>query len=600
MGQLFYLNFLKDKPTMKKTLLILTIPIFLLLVVIGNRLSNQSASMETTSLQLNSSIAPLDVSFVKCQLKRAFDFTEKDPSEPIAPLFDNLGDHHFEITASSEKAQAYFDQGIRLLYAFNHAEAHRSFREVARLDPKCAMAYWGQAIALGPNINDPIPDAERTTKAFEAANKARDSAAGISKKEKKLIEALQTRQQKDPGADRQELNVAYAQAMVSVAAKFSKDADVQTLYAAALMNTMPWNYWTNEGAPNPGTLTAKSALEKAMQINSDHAGAHHYYIHMMELPKPDLAEASADRLGSLMPGAGHLVHMPGHIYFRIGRYKDARIANVKAIEADEDYISQCLAQGLYPLSYYPHNIHFLWSAASMEGNSGIALDAAQKTASRVPRDQVAEMPFMEDFLSTPLLAQVRFGKWNGILLTPHPGNSLKHVRLVWHYARGLAFVAKNDLPQAQEELEALQELARDPDLEGLLANYMNPSSSVIPIAIHVLSGEMAAAQGQIAKAVGLLEKGVAYEEQLIYSEPPAWHIPVRHNLGAVLLQSGQAREAQTVYENDLKVNRENGWSLFGLYQSHLMQGDRQKVVKYQKRFSQAWEEADVAITASRF
>ena len=549
---------------------------------------------------IQASITPLDSKFVKCQLKFAFDFTEKDPSEPIAPLFDNLGDHHFQVSTKHPQAQQYFDQGVKLLYAFNHAESHRSFREAARLDPDCAMAYWGQAIALGPNINDPFPDEERTIKAFEAAEKANRLASRTSKKEKALIEALQSRQQQDPKTDRQQLNLAYQKAMQPVAKKYAEDADVQTFYAAAIMNTMPWNYWTNQGEPNPGTLDAKAALEKAMAINPDHAGAHHYYIHMVELPNPDLAEVSADRLGGLMPGAGHLVHMPAHIYIRIGRYKDARVTNVKAIEADEDYISQCLSQGLYPLSYYPHNIHFLWSAASMEGNSRMALEAANKTASRVPWDQVEELSFMEDFLSTPLLAQVRFGRWNEILSTPRPGENLKHVNLIWHYARGLAFVAKGDIDQAQEELEALQELAKDPDLEGLLANYNNPSANIIPIAIHVLSGEMAAAQGQTAKAIGLLEKGVEFEEQLVYSEPTAWHVPVRHNLGAVLIQSGQAARAQQVYEADLKVNRENGWSLFGLYQSHLMQGNSDMAVEYQNRFNQAWAEADIAITASRF
>jgi tetratricopeptide (TPR) repeat protein len=292
--------------------------------------------------------------------------------------------------------------------------------------------------------------------------------------------------------------------------------------------------------------------------------------------------------------------MPSHIYVRIGRYKDARITNEKAIEADEDYISQCLAQGIYPLSYYPHNIHFLWSATSMEGNSRLALEAAHKTASRVPRDQVKDLPFMEDFLATPLLAQVRFGKWNEILSTPNPEAANKHVRLVWHYARGLAFVAKGQIEQAQEELMALQEMANDAGLDDLLANYMNPSSDVIPIAIHVLSGEMAAAQGQYAKAVGLLEKGVEYEENLVYSEPPAWHIPVRHNLGAVLIQAGQAKKAQEVYEADLAINRENGWSLFGLYQSYLMQGNMEEAAENQQRFNQAWSEADVALTASRF
>ncbi|GJM28434.1 MAG: hypothetical protein DHS20C17_10690 [Cyclobacteriaceae bacterium] len=545
-------------------------------------------------------MAPLDAGFVKCQIKLVFDFSELNPNEPSAPLFDNLGDHHFKVTTSHPKAQEYFDQGLRLLYAFNHTEAHRSFREASRLDPDCAMAYWGQTMALGPNINDPLPDIERTTRAYEAANQAGIKTSGVSKKEKALIKAIQSRQQSDPQTDRQQLNMDYHQAMQPLSKKYSEDADIQTLYAASIMNTMPWNYWDSAGSPNPGTMAAKAALEKAIEINPDHAGAHHYYIHMMELPNPDLAEDSADRLGQLMPGAGHLVHMPAHIYVRIGRYKDARISNVKAIEADEDYISQCLAQGLYPLSYYPHNIHFLWSAASMEGNSDVALDAASKTASRVPRDQVKEMPFMEDFLATPLLAQVRFGKWNEILSTPNPGRELKHVRLIWHYARGLAFVAKGEIHQAQEELDALIILAKDPDLENLLANYMNPSSMVIPIAIHVLSGEMAAAQGETAKAVGLLEKGIELESQLVYSEPPAWHIPVRQNLGAVLLQSGQPAQAQQVYEKDLEINRENGWSLLGLYQSHLMQGNNQQAAESQQRFNQAWSEADVAITTSRY
>jgi len=549
---------------------------------------------------LEAATAPLDAGFVRCQIKRSFDFSEGQPSEPIAPLFDNLGDLHFKVTTSHPQAQQYFDQGLKLLYAFNHAESHRSFREAARLDPDCAMAYWGQALALGPNINDPFPDTERTARAFEAAKKADLMASRVSRKERALIKAIQERQRQDPAADRQELNLAYHKAMEPLAKKYAEDADIQTFYAAAIMNTMPWNYWNKQGEPNPGTFDAKAALEKAMEINPDHPGAHHYYIHMVELPKPDLAESSADRLGELMPGAGHLVHMPAHIYVRIGRYKDARLSNVKAIEADEDYISQCLAQGLYPLTYYPHNIHFLWSAVSMEGNSRLALEAANKTASRVPRDQVKDMSSMQDFLSTPLLAQVRFGRWNEILSTPAPEEAHKHVRLAWHYARGLAFIAKGRIDQAQKELETLQILAKDPELEDLLANYMNPSSNIIPIAIHVLSGEMAAAQGQVAKAVGLLEKGVEYEDNLIYSEPPAWHIPVRHNLGAVLIQSGQAKEAQEVYEEDLKINRENGWSLFGLYQSHLIQGNHQEAAEYQKRFNQAWAEADVALTASRF
>ena len=570
------------------------------LTLIIGFLSRPNEARITEVAVLKSSTGTLDAGFVKCQIKRAFDFTEKDPTEPIAPLFNNLGEHHFAVTTNDEKAQTFFDQGLRLVYAFNHSEAHRSFREAARLDPNCAMAYWGQAIALGPNINDPFPDAERTSKAYEAASKAYQLSSGSTKLEKTLINALQSRQTADPEADRMTLNLAYVQAMAPVAKKYPDHDEVQTLYAAALMNTMPWNYWNQEGAPNPGTSAAKASLEQAIAVNPNHPGAHHYYIHMMELPDPDLAEASADRLGGLMPGAGHLVHMPAHIYIRIGRYRDARLMNERAIEADEDYISQCLAQGLYPLSYYPHNIHFLWSAASMEGNSEVALDAANKTASRVPRDQVVTFSFMQDFLATPLLSQVRFGKWNEILSTPEPENDFKHVRMVWYYARGLAFTAKGQIDQAQEELELLQDLAVDPELEELLANYNNPSVAVIPIAIHVLSGEMAAAQGQTAKAIALLKKGVEFEDQLIYSEPAAWHIPVRQNLGAVLLQSGLGKQAQEVYEAELAKNRENGWSLFGLYQSHLIQGNTKESLEIKQRFNKAWQEADVAITASRF
>jgi len=583
---------------MKSSIGILALILFLTFGLVFKVINTPETNQKQLSVQ-KAAISPLDAGFVKCQIKRNFDFSVYDPSDPIAPYFDNLGDHHFKVSTKHPRAQEYFDQGMRLVYAFNHAEAHRSFREAARLDPDFAMAYWGQALALGPNINDPLPDAERTTKAYEAAIQASIKADG-TKKEKALIKAIQVRQQEDPKADRQQLNLEYLEAMKPLFKKYSEDPDVLTLYAAAVMNTMPWNYWDNSGTPNPGTLEAKEALEKAMELNPDHPGAHHYYIHMVELPKPDLAENSADRLGLLMPGAGHLIHMPAHIYIRIGRYKDARLSNIRAIEADEDYISQCLSQGMYPLAYYPHNIHFLWSAASLEGNSSMALEAANKTASRVPREQASEMPFMEDFLSTPLLAQVRFGRWNEILSTPDPGQQLKHLRLIWHYARGMAFVAKGEIEQAQEELDALKEIAKDPALETLLANYTNPSSSVIPIAIHVLSGEMAAAEGETAKAIGLLEKGVELEDALIYSEPPGWHVPVRQNLGAVLIQAGQAEKAQRVYEEDLMKNRENGWSLFGMYQSHLMQGNASAAAEYQQRFNQAWAEADVALTASRF
>ncbi|WP_291870250.1 hypothetical protein [Maribacter sp.] len=342
--------------------------------------------------------------------KASFNFTKCTPTKfllegidttkQISPLFSNLGNLHFSISTKNEKAQAFFDQGVKLSYAFNHAEGHRSFMEAARLDPTSAMAYWGQAFALGPNINDPLPDDARKNKINEAMIKARNLVSKSSPKEQALIKALSTRYSEDLSADVTLLNIAYMHAMTSVAREFPKDANIQILYAASVMNTVPWNYWDKDGNPSPNIKEAKIALEKAMQLQPENPGGHHYYIHMVELPFPDLGVPSADQLASLMPGAGHIVHMPSHIYIRVGRYLDAVKVNQAAILADEDYIAQCFSQGLYPLAYYPHNIHFLWSSASLLGASDIAIDAAKKTAEKVPVGELLEMPFLQDFAST--------------------------------------------------------------------------------------------------------------------------------------------------------------------------------------------------------
>jgi tetratricopeptide (TPR) repeat protein len=470
--------------------------------------------------------------------------------------------------------------------------------EASRLDPSSGMAYWGQAYALGPNINDPLPDDERKVKAFEALQKARENTTMASAVEKALIEALNFRYSEDLTAEITELNTAYMNAMAKVAAQFPEDADVQTLYAASVMNTMPWNYWDNQGNPAPNTLNGKAALEKAIAINPNHPGAHHYYIHMVELPKPDLAVPSADRLGSLMPAAGHLVHMPSHIYIRVGRYQDAVKANQDAILADEDYISQCYAQGMYPLAYYPHNVHFLWSAASLLGDSKTAIDAARKTAEKVPVGELANLPFLEDFASVPLLAYARFGKWNEILTVPYQGDAYKHLKLIRHYARGLAFVRKHNLKEAKEELEALEQMKADPALEELVANYTNPSSKIAQVAFEVLAGEVAAADGDITKAIDHLKSAVELEDQLIYSEPSAWHIPPRQNLGVLLLESGQYAEAEMVYRKDLEDLRQNGWSLTGLHQSLKAQGKEAEALEVKHELDRAWQHADIALERS--
>lgn len=534
---------------------------------------------------------------MKCTVAK-FMLNNVDTTQQIAPLFENLGSLHFGISTQNKRAQTYFDQGLKLAYAFNHAEAHRSFMEASRLDPKSAMPYWGQAYVLGPNINDPLPDDERRTKSYEAIMKAKNLTANSSPKEKALIEAMAHRYNDDPSTDIGELNTAYMTAMAEVVKKFPKDADVQTIYAEAIMNTAPWNYWDRNGNPADNTLKGQAALENAIQINPDHPGAHHYYIHMMELPKPELAVPSADKLGALMPGAGHIVHMPSHIYIRVGRYKDAVGANKAAILADEDYISQCYSQGAYPLGYYPHNLHFLWSAASLLGDSDTAIDAAKKTAEKVPIDELINMPFLQDFASTPLLAYTRFGKWNEILTSPYPGDEYLHLKLIWHYARGIAFIRKNNLKEAKEELDALNKLRNDPALETLMANYTNPSSILAKVAHEVVAGELAAADGDLIKAEEHLNIAVDFEEQLIYSEPAAWHIPVRQTLGAILLTAKKYNEAELCFKEDLKILRQNGWSLMGLYHSLLAQGKIEEANKIKKEFDTAWQYADLEINNS--
>lgn len=536
-------------------------------------------------------------SFTKC-VPAKFMLGPVDTTQQISPLFTNLGNLHFPISTKNERAQAFFDQGVKLSYAFNHAEAHRSFMEAARLDPNSAMSHWGQAFALGPNINDPIPDEARKNKINEAIAKAKKFSSKANKKEQALIQALSKRYSTDLTADVAELNMAYMNAMNKVVKKFPEDANIQILYAASVMNTVPWNYWDKEGNPSPNIKEAKTALEKAMQMEPENPGGHHYYIHMVELPYPDMGVASADKLVTLMPGAGHIVHMPSHIYIRVGRYLDAVKVNQVAIQADEDYIAQCFAQGLYPLAYYPHNIHFLWSSASLLGASDIAIDAAKKTAEKVPTGELVTLPFLQDFAATPLLAYTRFGKWNEILTIPAPSPDIKHLSLIRHYARGIAFIRKGNSKDAQEELDALASLKKDKELENLVATANNTSMQAANIAYEIVAGELAALQGDLSTAVTHLEKAVAYEDALIYTEPAAWHIPTRQNLGAALMNAGNFKAAEKIFKEDLEILRQNGWSLMGLHNSLKAQGKLKEAEVIKKEFDKAWEHADIEINTS--
>jgi len=539
----------------------------------------------------------LAYNFVKCTPSK-FLLEGVDTTKQISPLFNNLGNLSFSINTSNERVQAFFNQGLKLSYAFNHAEGHRSFMEASRLAPNVAMTYWGQAFALGPNINDTQPDDERKQKCNEAISKAKSLASSATPKEQALIKALGARYSEDLTKDVAELNMSYMKAMTKVSQQFPEDANIQILYAASVMNTVPWDYWDKEGKASPNIKEAKAALEKAMKLKPENPGGHHYYIHMVELPYPDLGVPSADKLASLMPGAGHIVHMPSHIYIRVGRYKDAVKVNQAAILADEDYISQCFSQGLYPLAYYPHNIHFLWSSASLLGSSELAIDAAKKTAEKVPVGELVQLPFLQDFASTPLLAYTRFGKWNEILSIPAPSPDIKHLNLIRHYARGIAFIRKGNVKEAQEELDAITALKNDPELENLVATANNTSVTIASIAFEVVAGELEALKGDLPSAIKHLKNAVINEDKLIYTEPAAWHIPTRQNLGAVLMKSGKYEEAEKIYKEDLAVLRQNGWSLMGLYKAYTAQGKNVEARKIKKEFDRAWKDADIKITSS--
>jgi tetratricopeptide (TPR) repeat protein len=519
----------------------------------------------------------------------------------IAPRLQNLGSHTFRIKTRSKRAQEFFNQGINLSYGFNHAEAMRAFREVARLDPNCAIAYWGQALVLGPNINMPMPP-EAEPEAYKLVQKAVELKQHASPKERDYIDALAKRYSGDAKPDRKALDQAYANAMKSVAKKYPDDLDAATLYAESLMDLRPWNYWTRDGVPYADTPEIISLLESVMKRNPNHPGACHFYIHAVEATKsPERAEAAADRLFKLMPGAGHMVHMPSHIYFRVGRYADASKANSQASAVDEEYIAQCRTQGIYPLAYYPHNLHFLYSAASFEGNSELAILAAEKVAAAIPHHALKDFPLLQGFLAIPELALARFGRWEQILKRPGPAHDTLFLKGIHHYVRGTAFASTGRLDEATTELEALKNILANKALDETPASFSNNTArTILSIAPEVLSGEILARQDKFSEAIAHLETATRLEDALVYIEPPDWYLPTRQALGAVLLQAGRAPEAEAVYWEDLRRYPHNGWSLFGLAQSLRKQGKNEEAALAEQRFQKAWSQADVKLTASRF
>jgi tetratricopeptide (TPR) repeat protein len=519
------------------------------------------------------------------------------PDGSLAPRLQNLGRHTFPVSTKSERAQLFINQGLNLAYGFNHAEAGRAFREAARLDPDCAMAFWGQALVLGPNINAPM-DANDEPRAHELLQKAVSLKANASAREQAYINALAKRYT-GKADDRAANDKAYADAMRQVHEQFPDDLDAAALFAESLMDLRPWDYWTRDGRPYPGTEEIEKSLQSVLDRNPNHPGAVHFWIHLMEPVMPERAEAAADRLRTLVPGAGHLVHMPSHIYVRVGRYRDAVQANVRATGADEDYITECRIQGFYPVSYYPHNIHFLWFAETMLGRSAPAIQDARKVASKLPPDALKEAPLLQFFAAVPYQALVRFGKWDEILKEPSPAFDGPLVMGLWHFARGMAFSAKGDFDKAATELDAVRKLASNPEVAKTILWSPNSVGKILNISVAVLEGDMAARKGDYDHAVASLSKAVRLEDGLAYIEPPDWGLPTRHVLGAVLLEAGRAEEAETVYWEDLRRNPESGWALLGLTQSLRAQKKDEALAAIEKRFKRAWPDADVTLTATR-
>ena len=520
-----------------------------------------------------------------------------------APLFDGMGSHHHEISTADPGAQRYFDQGLIIDFAFNHAESVRSFRAAQTLDPNCAMCYWGEALALGPNINvtsngKVVMSEEDRGTAFAAVQKALVLKEGVSQQERDYIDALAVRYNGDPSTPREPLDLAYVDAMRKVHHKYPEDDDAASLFAESMMNTMPWDYWLDPEKPKPLTEEVLTALETVLERSPSHPLANHLYIHAVEASaNPDRAELPADTLADLVPGAGHLVHMPAHIYWRVGRYHDASEANVKAAAVDEAYIEQCNAQGFYPAAYYPHNIHFLWAASSMEGRSKVAIEAARKVAANVQLEMIDQFPGVEFFNTIPLLALTQFGHWDEVLAEPQPPEHLEFSNGIWHYVRATAYARKNDLDAARTERDKLV-LLRDATDVHFLDTIYYPATKLLKIADELVLGEISMAEGNANKATTHFGIAVATQDELPYTEPPFWYYPTRHSLGKALLAAGKAAEAEAVYRRDLEDYPRNGWSMFGLIES--LKAQDKDATDVTDRFALVWSEADVTLTSSTF
>jgi len=524
-----------------------------------------------------------------CAPSTSFEFDGVDKGAPLAPVLNYNWDHNFPITTQSAEAQKFFNQGLFFTFAFNHAEAERAFREAARLDPNCAMAHWGIALTLGPNINRPMQKSVMAD-AYAESEEAMRLRAACTEKEKALIEAMALRYAENPPLYRGPLDQAYADAMRLVAHRYREDLDILALFAESLMDTTPWNYWNKDGTPKYVTKEIHRTLEYIISKSPEHPGGNHYYIHSMEEFEPEKAEASADHLTKSKFVSGHLVHMPSHIYVRLGRYEDANAANEGGIALDEEYIEQCQAQGYYPALYYPHNLHFLWFGASMNGQKALALDAARKTAAKGKGQR---------FQVIPLYSMLRFGQWDDILKEKAPDSTHPYSKVLWQYARGMALAKTGKQPEAQAALKIVRKILKSRKMKKLPKGFM-PFQDLGKLCELSLAGELAGMSNQPNEKVSMLREAVRIQDGFRYSEPPFYYVEMRQALGAALLEAKQPEQAEYVYRKELARFPNNGWSLYGLKESLKAQGKTEEAAKTQQQFEEAWTKADVEISDSVF
>jgi len=517
-----------------------------------------------------------------------------DFANTYPPLWDGLGTRSYKITTNEPQAQAYFNQGLLLAYGFNHDEARRAFREAQRRDPECAMCFWGEALVLGPNINMPFAE-EAIAPAYAAVQKAQALAASNTKnpvtgRERALITALATRYSPDPKAERAVLDAAYAAAMAEASKLFPDDNDIAVLFAEAVMDLSPWDYWKPGGAePNPQSAPIVPTLERVLAREPNHPGALHYYIHAVEASdRPWRAEAAADRLRGALPGAGHMVHMPSHIYYRIGRYFDALAVNKDAAAADENYLKASDApMGVYRLGYYPHNVHFILASATMSGDGSAAIAAAEKLAKVIPDDRLEKAPGAQTIKSAIYFAHAQFSTPDTILALPDPSGAGPYVSAMWHYARGVAQARKGDLGAAAAEANEIATLARTGNFDALKAAGI-PALDVLALAQNVVEARVSLAKGDCESAIAKFAAAAALQDQLRYTEPPYWYYPVRQSLAAALLQAGRLDEALDQFRQALARAPNNGWTYYGLAQLHKARGDSQATHDAEAQLANTW------------